>query len=166
MADSHIAPKPSTSGAKIARPASIRSSSDSSIDAAAHYAAKPPPRRNVRGRTPHKLVERRYREAMNGQFDALKSKVPGLGEMDASLAVASGNDGHDEDLRLHDAQFKIPTKGAIIIGAVGYIDELTAEKNALSAQVARLASQVDGLQRLVNCNDCSVMKYFSGLQVR
>ena len=143
-----------------------RDNSDQPIGAVSHSAVVqdlPGPRRCPRRRTPHKLVERRYRETLNGQFDALKLKVPRLVETEKSMSSTSDSDEVDDLAQL---PYKTPTKGTIMMNAVEYIDELTAEKEALNARVARLSLQVDGLQKLVHCEDCLVMQYFSEMQAQ
>ena len=125
-----------------------------------------PIRRNRGPRTPHKLVERRYRETLNGQFDALKSKLPQLVDGERSLATPPSDEDLDEDGAVRPPLYKNPSKGTIMTTAAGYIDELVAEKALLHDQVDRLTDQVNGLQKLVQCDDCAVMKYFSDLQAR
>ena len=135
-----------------------RDNSDQPIAAVSHSAVDQNlsgRRRCPRRRTPHKLVECRYRETLNGQFDALKLKVPRLVETEKSMSSTSDSDEVDDLAQL---PYKTPTKGTIMMNAVEYIDELTAEKEALNARVARLSLQVDGLQKLVHCEDCLVMQ--------
>ena len=72
----------------------------------------------------------------------------------------------DEVDDLAQLPYKTPTKGTIMMNAVEYIDDLTADKEALNARVARLSLQVDGLQQLVLCEDCSIMQYFSEMQAQ
>ena len=122
-----------------------------------------PLRRGLQRRTPHRLVERRYRETLNSQFDVLRLKLPLLADPDDTTTTVD-NEALDEEGNPYQIPNKAPTKGTIMTSAAGYIDELEADKTALNARLASLTSQVDGLQKLVHCEDCAVMRYFSELQ--
>lgn len=101
-------------------------------------------------RTPHKIVERRYRDKMNAQLDILYSKLPALG---SSFPCA---------LEIEDstASPKSPPKAVIISGAVRYIDQLENEHKETEAFIQRLQKQVTDLQKLVECDDCSLLRFF------
>lgn len=110
----------------------------------------------VSTRVPHKLVERRYRDKMKAQLDILYSKLPALRssypctlEVEESLGISKG-----------------PPKAVVIAGAVKYIEQLESELEESRLFVDRLQKQVAGLQKLVKCDDCSLLRYFESAKTQ
>jgi hypothetical protein len=95
-------------------------------------------------------VERRYRDKMKAQLDSLYSKLPALkSSYPCTLEV-------EESPRT----LKGPPKAVVIAGAVRYIEQLESELEESKLFVERLQKQVAGLQKLVKCDDCSLLRYF------
>lgn len=110
----------------------------------------------VSTRVPHKFVERRYRDKMKAHLDILCSKLPALkSSYPCTLEV-------EESPRT----FKGPPKAAVIAGAVRYIEQLESELGESRLFVDRLQKQVAGLQKLVKCDDCSLLQYFESVQTQ
>lgn len=112
--------------------------------------------RSVRGRrVPHHLVERRYRENLNGQIEALRLSLPALRD-----DTAYGGDIEDpaEPVRM-------PSKTAIITAAVEHIAEMHAVEGRWQESITALQTQVAGLQKLVHCGDCSILQYLQSLDL-
>jgi hypothetical protein len=107
-----------------------------------------------RRRLPHNIVERRYRDNLNGQIDALRACIP-------VFAVPAQGISDVED----EPALKLPSKAAVIASAHDYIQELEKEKARLAAETTALREQVSGLQKLVRCEDCSVIAYFNSLNL-
>jgi hypothetical protein len=59
---------------------------------------------------------------------------------------------------------KLPSKASVIATAQTYIKELEEQQERLRSDANALRGQVAGLQKLVRCEDCSVIKYFNSLQ--
>ncbi|KXL42523.1 hypothetical protein M433DRAFT_1147 [Acidomyces richmondensis BFW] len=94
----------------------------------------------VRRRVPHNLVERRYRENLNGQIESLRMAIPSLTEVhNASI----------ED----DVPSKTPSKAVIIAAATKYIKDLESEKRMLLSKTRDLQEQVAVMRELVNHED-------------
>lgn len=105
-----------------------------------------------RRRLPHHVIERRYRDNLNGQIEALR------------LVVGPNADGQSEDVE--DGAFtKAPSKAEVIASATDYIKDLLQTVERLQAQEKALKEQVQGLERLVRCEDCEVLKYLGTMQV-
>lgn len=51
----------------------------------------------------------------------------------------------------------------IIATAATYIKELEAERNQALDAVASLQQQVNDLQKLIQCNDCSILQYLQAV---
>jgi hypothetical protein len=60
---------------------------------------------------------------------------------------------------------KCPSKASVIVSAQMYIKELEEQQARLQSNTRALREQVTGLQKLVRCDDCSVVKYFNSLQL-
>ena len=80
------------------------------------------------------------------------------------MTATADNEELDENGDPYHVPNRVPTKGSIMTSAAGYIDELEADKTELNARLASLTSQVDGLQKLVYCEECAVIKYFNELR--
>jgi len=106
------------------------------------------------GRLPHSVIERRYRDNLNRQLDTLRNRLPNFKESFACSAEI-------EDSGL---PAKWPSKAIIIAAAIRYIEQIESERDRAKAHAKGLQDQVDGLQKLVRCDDCSIMKYLETLQ--
>jgi hypothetical protein len=60
---------------------------------------------------------------------------------------------------------KLPSKANVIAAALEYIHALEEEKARLAGEDAALREQVVGLQKLVRCEECPVIKHFNSLQL-
>ncbi len=103
-----------------------------------------------RHRLPHNLVERRYRNHLNGQIDALR------------LVVPSVRDDIDEaDVEDSSVPLRPPSKADIIGAGTAHIKALESEKARMFERNIKLQEQVAGLQKLVKCDDCSILQYLN-----
>jgi hypothetical protein len=137
---------------------STGSSSDASVKTKAE-GQQPMPKKHwssvQRRRVPHHVVERRYRDNLNGQIEALRTCIPSLA-VDECPSVSDVEDGP--------IPAKLPSKASVIATAQTYIKELEGQQERLRSDANTLRVQVAGLQKLVRCEDCSVIKYFNSLQ--
>ena len=109
-----------------------------------------------RRRVPHHVVERRYRDNLNGQIEALRVCIPSL----AADECGTLSDAEDGPIPT-----KLPSKASVIATAQTYIKELEDQQARLCTDADALRAQVAGLQRLVRCEDCSVINYFNSMQL-
>ncbi|KAK3613808.1 hypothetical protein LTR56_027664, partial [Elasticomyces elasticus] len=106
-------------------------------------------------RLPHNLVERRYRDNLNHQIEVLRDELPTFKSI-----VASTMDIEDTA----SLGTRWPSKAVVIAAAVQYIALLEQERGQVNARNTLLCEQVEGLQKLVRCDDCSIVKYLAGMQ--
>lgn len=107
-------------------------------------------------RIPHKLVERRYRDKVKAQLDVLYSRIPALKLSYPCILEVEGSP----------KTLKCPPKAVVIAGAVRYIEQLESELKESRLFVERLQEQVTGLQKLVKCDDCSLLRYFESAKTQ
>jgi len=111
----------------------------------------PPATSKSKGRVPHNQVEKKYRENVNAQLEALRRVVP------VSKQQLVGFDGLDiEDLASSARQ---PSKAVVLSSATAYIKQLEKDNAQLREEMAALKAQNSTLQSLVKCDDCSLMNY-------
>jgi hypothetical protein len=111
-------------------------------------------------RVPHNLVERRYRDNLNNQIESLRLALPSLRDARPSVPLSSVSDPEHDDVGMSMLP-RMPSKAVIISTAANYIRDLEAEREHLLAGTRALQEQVSALQKLVRCDDCSILGYFS-----
>lgn len=99
-------------------------------------------------RIPHNLIERRYRRNLQVQLDHLASKIPGW--VTGSL----------RELDIENADFAVHrrSKASAMAAAAKYIDDLERDMAQRDNFVTALQEQIQGLQKLVNCDDCAIVR--------
>lgn len=108
-----------------------------------------------KGRVPHNLVERRYRDNLNNQIEALRMTLPSL--RDAQPCTPADL----EDV----SSPRMPSKAVIISTAATYIRDIENERTRLLAANTALQEQVTSLQKLMRCDDCNVIQYLNAVQL-
>jgi hypothetical protein len=108
----------------------------------------------ARCRVPHSLVERRYRNHLNDQIEALRLVVP-LVRDDANVPNVE-----DSSVPLRPV-----SKAEVVSAATTYIESLESDKARLLGLVDKLREQVNGLQKLVKCDDFPGLPYVNLRQV-
>jgi len=99
-------------------------------------------------RIPHNLIERRYRRKLQDQLDHLATKIPGCG-----TGSPRGLDVEDADFAIHRR-----SKASAMAAAAKHIDDLERDIAKKDNFVKALQEQIQGLQKLVNCDDCSIVR--------
>lgn len=102
-------------------------------------------------RTPHNLIERRYRYKLQSEIDNLTSKVPGW-DLDAS--ASSGID-------IENANYTVTknrSKASAIAAAAKHLEHLERDNEKKADFIRNLQEQIEGLQKLVHCDDCSILR--------
>ncbi|KAK3669473.1 hypothetical protein LTR78_010659 [Recurvomyces mirabilis] len=92
-------------------------------------------------RLPHNLIERRYRDNLNRQIEVLRDELPTFKSIVAYTA---------------DIEDTTTSLGAV----------LEQERGQATTRNTLLCEQVEGLQKLVRCDDCAIVKYLEGMQPR
>lgn len=104
-------------------------------------------------RIPHTIIERRYRDNLNTQIETLRLTLPSL-----KNAYVCSPDVEDSALPP-----RLPSKAMIIATAATYIKELEQDRNQAEEDVRTLQQQVVELQKLIQCNDCSILQYLQAV---
>ncbi|KXT01521.1 hypothetical protein AC578_4528 [Pseudocercospora eumusae] len=105
-----------------------------------------------RGRVPHNLVERRYRDNLNHQIEALRLVLPSLKD-----AVPSDETSFDHP--------RMPSKAVVISTAATYIKDMANERQRLISANEALQDQVGSLQKLLRGNESSVVQYINAMRL-
>ncbi|EME89191.1 uncharacterized protein MYCFIDRAFT_181467 [Pseudocercospora fijiensis CIRAD86] len=105
-----------------------------------------------RGRVPHNLVERRYRDNLNHQIEALRLVLPSLKD-----AVPSDETSFDHP--------RMPSKAVVISTAATYIKDMENERQRLMAANGALQDQIGSLQKLLRGNESSVVQYINAMRL-
>lgn len=115
-------------------------------------------------RIPHTIIERRYRDNLNTQIETLRLTLPSL--KNAYLCSSSSSvGGGGATIDVEDAALppRLPSKAMIIATAATYIKELESERDVAEENVRNLQQQVVDLQKLIQCNDCSILQYLQAV---
>ncbi|CAK4034093.1 hypothetical protein DOTSEDRAFT_72656 [Lecanosticta acicola] len=152
----HISPVyANTPGSTNSQAIITSSDSEDSNSGKAPQAERPNPTRPTRPhrRIPHTIIERRYRDNLNTQIETLRLSLPSL-----KNAYVTSPDVEDSALPP-----RLPSKAMIIATAATYIKELEAERQQAVDAVSNLQQQVNDLQKLIQCNDCSILQYLQAV---
>jgi len=112
----------------------------------------------LKGCVPHNQVEKKYRENVNAQLEALRLIVP------VSRQQLTGFEGFDlEDLGANNRQ---ASKAVVLSSATAYIKQLEKDTQRLAEEVDSLKTQNKTLQSLIKCDDCSLMTYMKRWRIQ
>lgn len=114
---------------------------------------RPKPANRRSGRVPHSIIERRYRDNLNNQIEALRLLIPSVREAPQDVEDTLG------------IPPKAPSKAVVITAAASYIKELEAERSQRAAETKTLYEQVANLQQLLRCDNCSILQYLKSMQL-
>ena len=114
---------------------------------------RPKPTNKRSGRVPHSIIERRYRDNLNNQIEALRLLIPSVRELPQDVEDSLG------------IPPKAPSKAVVITAAATYIKELEAERAQRAAETRTLYEQVANLQQLLRCDHCSILQYLKSMQL-
>jgi hypothetical protein len=99
-------------------------------------------------RTPHNLIERRYRYKLQSELDNLTSKIPGW-DTESPVGI---------DIENVEVALKSRSKASAIAAAAKHIESLERDNESKALFVKTLQGQIEGLQKLVHCDDCAIMR--------
>jgi hypothetical protein len=101
----------------------------------------------------HSLVERRYRENLNGNIAQLHLALLKT----KSVGHATQQNQDDELEERQQALLKV-RKSDVMLEAVDYVYQTEVELRHMADEIERLNTRVKQLEKLVNCDDCLLMK--------
>jgi hypothetical protein len=114
----------------------------------------------IRAKQAHSMVERRYRDNLNGKIMQLHRTLVAA----ESTSRLSGIPTHDMfNSREHRAKFR---KSDVMTDAMNYVHQSEVGIRHMSDEIIRLNDRLKALERHVKCEDCTLLKQMVRLQVR
>jgi hypothetical protein len=115
-----------------------------------------------RAKQAHSLVERKYRENLNAKITQLHSTL-----QNSHYGPRVGEDGEREDVVSNNG---LPggkvRKSDVLTEAMNYVNQTEVEMRHMENEIHRLSERVRVLEKLVRCEDCSLLKQMVNLQVQ
>lgn len=125
-------------------------------------------RRSFQGRANHLMTEQRYRKNLSSRLDQLKRVLS-----DVENKAKAEDEHHAGAIRYsHDADEKVQqsslgkTKSDVLLAAIQYVKQSEREKRELSQTNEFLRQRVVALEKLVKCEDCSLLKQMNWLNLQ
>ncbi len=131
---------------KVTRTRSKRSQSDSSCEEDSA---------NLKAKHNHSVIERRYRDNLNGKITHLHRTLQAV-EANSRLI---GFDGQYSD------PGRRVRKCDIMIKAIHYVHQSEVELRHMTEEIQHLQERVRGLEKLVKCEDCTLLQNLRRLQL-
>jgi len=115
-----------------------------------------------RAKQAHSLVERKYRENLNGKIAQLHNTL-----QSSHYGPRTGEEG---DSDVPEAPNAIPAskvrKSDVLSEAMNYVNQTEVEMRHMENEIQRLSDRVRVLEKLVRCEDCSLLKQMVNMQVQ
>ncbi|KAK5279177.1 hypothetical protein LTR40_008168 [Exophiala xenobiotica] len=112
-----------------------------------------------RAKQAHSLVERKYRENLNAKIAQLHNTL------ESSHYGPRANEDDESD-----APSVVPAnkvrKSDVLTEAMNYVNQTEVEMRHMENEIQRLADRVRVLEKLVRCEDCSLLKQMVNMQVQ
>ncbi|KIV78970.1 hypothetical protein PV11_06568 [Exophiala sideris] len=112
-----------------------------------------------RAKQAHSLVERKYRENLNAKIAQLHNTLQ-------STHYGPKNGEEDEE----EAPVPVPAnkvrKSDVLTEAMNYVNQTEVEMRHMDNEIQRLSDRVRALEKLVRCEDCSLLKQMVHMQVQ
>ncbi|KIX95346.1 uncharacterized protein Z520_08863 [Fonsecaea multimorphosa CBS 102226] len=117
-----------------------------------------------RAKQAHSLVERKYRENLNAKISQLHNTLQA-----SHYGPKVGEDGEIEAAANNSASGLPPPKvrkSDVLTEAMNYVNQTEVEMRHMENEIHRLTERVRVLEKLVRCEDCSLLKQMVNLQVQ
>ncbi|KAK5230018.1 bHLH/Zip transcription factor [Exophiala xenobiotica] len=114
----------------------------------------------LRAKQAHSVVERRYRDNLNGKIMQLHRALVAT-EATSRLTGMPNQDFYAP--REHRGKVR---KSDVMTDAMNYIHQTEVEVRHMSDEINRLNERVQSLQKLVKCEDCTLLKQMVRLQLQ
>ncbi|KIX02912.1 uncharacterized protein Z518_08855 [Rhinocladiella mackenziei CBS 650.93] len=115
---------------------------------------------HIRAKQAHSVVERRYRDNLNGKIMQLHRALVAT-ESTSRLTGVSTHDFFAS--REHRGKVR---KSDVMTDAMNYVHQSEVEIRHMSDEINRLNERVRALEKLVKCEDCSLLKQMVRLQLQ
>lgn len=103
----------------------------------------------------HSVVEQRYRDNLNGKIAQLHKTL--------STTKGSGSSSSDEG---EDAALPRTRKADVLGSAIDYIKRAEKGRTSLENEVEFLKMRITNLEKLVKCEDCSIMTQMNAMRLQ
>lgn len=115
----------------------------------------------LRAKQAHSIVERRYRDNLNGKIMQLHRALVATGPP----ARHSGMPTQDFYVSGQEARAKV-RKSDVMTDAMNYVHQSEVSLRHMSDEIGRLTDRVHTLEKLVKCEDCTLLKQMVRLQLQ
>lgn len=116
-----------------------------------------------RAKQAHSLVERKYRENLNAKIAQLHNT---LQSSHYGPKVAENDDSDDPNSNVTPTNASKVRKSDVLTEAMNYVNQTEVEMRHMETEINRLSERVRVLEKLVRCEDCSVLKEMVNMQVQ
>lgn len=113
-----------------------------------------------RAKQAHSLVERKYRENLNAKIAQLHTTLQ------SSHYGPKANEDGDSDAPSAAVPANKVRKSDVLTEAMNYVNQTEVEMRHMENEIQRLGERVRVLEKLVRCEDCSLLKQMVNLQVQ
>ena len=116
-------------------------------------------------RTAHSVIEHNYRKNLNDKMEQLRQvlSTANVAERDSSgLAPGGASDADDRDLTSSSTRVR---KSDVLIHAFDYVKRSEKEKKNMMEENAFLKRRLVALEKLVKCEDCSLLEQMKLMQI-
>jgi hypothetical protein len=115
---------------------------------------------NIRAKQAHSVVERRYRDNLNGKIMQLHRALSATGTT-SRLTGMTPQDFYAS--REHRGKVR---KSDVMTDAMNYVHQSEVEMRHMTDEITRLSDRVMALEKLVKCEDCTLLKQMVRLQLQ
>ena len=106
-------------------------------------------------------MERRYRDNLNTKLEALHCAL-------RATQFGTTAAGHDK-AAVKDEPSEAPAKfrkSDVLVDALNYVDQTELEMRHMANEIHSLRERVAALEKLVKCEDCSLLKQFMSMRLQ
>ncbi|OAP63630.1 hypothetical protein AYL99_02857 [Fonsecaea erecta] len=114
----------------------------------------------ARAKQAHSIVERRYRDNLNGKIMQLHRTLNAIGSPSRMAGLST-----DEPPSAHDQRTRV-RKSDVMTDAVNYVHQSEVSMRHMTDEIKRLSDRVRTLEKLVKCEDCALLKQMVRLQLQ
>jgi len=116
-----------------------------------------------RAKQAHSLVERKYRENLNAKIAQLHNT---LQSSHYGPKVGQEDDSDNPNGPIATIPASKVRKSDVLTEAMNYVNQTEVEMRHMENEIHRLSERVRVLEKLVRCEDCSLLKQMVNLQVQ
>lgn len=113
-----------------------------------------------RAKQAHSLVEKKYRENLNAKIAQLHNTL-----QSSHYGPKTGEEG-DSDVPESVVPASKVRKSDVLTEAMNYVNQTEVEMRHMENEIQRLSERVRVLEKLVRCEDCSLLKQMVNMQVQ